>query len=297
MKKALRVIGIILLTLLVLLAIGAAMAYAQSEAIINRRFEATVPQITLPEASDELMAEGQRIFTTRGCSGCHGQEAGGDYVINASIFAVVVAPNLSHGNGGLSANVDAEDYMRAIMHGIGHDGRGLVIMPTENYTQWREEELVPLLVFLTNMPPIDNKLPATSYGLIGRVILALGALPIAATTIDHDAAGLIELEAEPSVEYGQYLSSICASCHGASLTGEALPDGNGSSANLTPSDSGISAWTEADFTNALRTGRRPDDTIIDPLKMPWPSFAQFTDTEIQALYLYLRSLEPVENTN
>jgi cytochrome c553 len=117
------------------------------------------------------------------------------------------------------------------------------------------------------------------------------------TVLDHDAAGFVELEAEASVEYGQYLSSICANCHGANLAGEESPDGNGSSANLTPSDSGLGAWAESDFTNALRTGTRPDGSLIDPLKMPWPSFALMTDTEIQALYAYLRSLEPVENAN
>ena len=108
----------------------------------------------------------------------------------------------------------------------------------------------------------------------------------------------IELEAEPSVEYGHYLSLICASCHGANLAGAPSPEGDGlNSANLTPSESGIGAWSMDDFMTALRTGIRPDGTALDPEQMPWPSFASMTDVEIQALYTYLTSLEPIENQN
>ena len=52
-----------------------------------------------------------------------------------------------------------------------------------------------------------------------------------------------------------------------------------------------------DFMTTLRTGTRPDGTMLDPEQMPWPAFASMTDVEIQALYTYLHSLEPIENQN
>jgi mono/diheme cytochrome c family protein len=297
MKRVLRILGIILLVIVVILAIGAAVVYARSEQIIKQTYEYEVPEIVLPEANEELMAEGRRIFVTRGCSGCHTANGGGQYMINEPIIAVLPAPNITHGLGGRTEDFGTEDYMRAIMHGIGGDGHGLAIMPSESYSQWREEEIVPLLVFLTNMPPVDNELEARTYGPIGRVILTLGVFPIAPNLVNHETAGLIELEAEPSIEYGQYLSRVCTSCHGSNLAGAADPEGNGNSANLTPSESGIGSWTEEDFTTALRTGSRPDGSLINPELMPWPAFSAMTDVEIQAIYAYLRSIAPVENAN
>jgi hypothetical protein len=48
-------------------------------------------------------------------------------------------------------------------------------------------------------------------------------------------------------------------------------------------------WTEADFFRALREGRRPDGTALDPEKMPWVRSGQMTDDEIRAVWRYLRS--------
>jgi hypothetical protein len=62
--------------------------------------------------------------------------------------------------------------------------------------------------------------------------------------------------------------------------------------NLTPDTvSGIGKWSEADFQRALRTGRRPDNTEINPA-MPWKLAGQMTDEEMHAVWLYLRSVPP-----
>ena len=51
----------------------------------------------------------------------------------------------------------------------------------------------------------------------------------------------------------------------------------------------LHAWTEADFFRALREGRRPDGTVLDPEKMPWVRSGRMTDDEIRAVWRYLRS--------
>ena len=38
----------------------------------------------------------------------------------------------------------------------------------------------------------------------------------------------------------------------------------------------------------MREGRRPDGRELSQV-MPWPLFAEMTDTELQALWLYLRT--------
>jgi hypothetical protein len=67
------------------------------------------------------------------------------------------------------------------------------------------------------------------------------------------------------------------------------------SRNLTPEpDTGLGKWTEADFIKAMRTGHRPDGTVLLP-PMPWPAYAHATDEDLKAVWAYLRSLQPIKN--
>ncbi|HJX88615.1 MAG TPA: c-type cytochrome, partial [Gemmatimonadales bacterium] len=75
----------------------------------------------------------------------------------------------------------------------------------------------------------------------------------------------------------------CRSCHGMALKGDANPDAPAIDRER------LGAWTEADFFRALREGRRPDGTVLDPEKMPWVRSGQMTDDEIRAVWRYLRS--------
>ena len=48
---------------------------------------------------------------------------------------------------------------------------------------------------------------------------------------------------------------------------------------------------EADFARAMRQGRRPDGSALDPF-MPWEVFGKMNDAELHALWVYLRSMPP-----
>lgn len=63
-------------------------------------------------------------------------------------------------------------------------------------------------------------------------------------------------------------------------------------ANLTPAGN-LGHWTYEGFATALRTGITPDGKVLDPAVMPWPMALEMTDTELEALWLYIRSLPPV----
>ena len=43
---------------------------------------------------------------------------------------------------------------------------------------------------------------------------------------------------------------------------------------------------------AMREGRRPDGTAINPAQMPWRNFSRMTDLELHAIWLYLAQLSP-----
>lgn len=80
------------------------------------------------------------------------------------------------------------------------------------------------------------------------------------------------------------------------MTAFAGPWGISFTANLTPDkETGIGNWDADTFIRALRTGRhegrgRP---ILPP--MPWPWFAQATDDDLRAIFVYLQSLPPIRN--
>lgn len=68
-------------------------------------------------------------------------------------------------------------------------------------------------------------------------------------------------------------------------------------ANLTPDDTGIGAWTEAQFIKALREGKSKGLDGTRPLlpPMPWFIYRNMNDEDLKAIFAYLKSMPPVKN--
>ena len=106
-----------------------------------------------------------------------------------------------------------------------------------------------------------------------------------------------------SVEQGRYLAAIgnCRTCHTAKggqpfAGGLTLhtPFGVLHSTNITPDRAtGIGSWSFESFYGAMKGGIRPDGTHLYPA-FPYPSFAKLTDTDIASLYLFMRTIAPVQ---
>ena len=112
---------------------------------------------------------------------------------------------------------------------------------------------------------------------------------LSAEQIDHTKPHPSGVAATPTAQYGEYLAATCKGCHGPQLSGGKIPGGPPEwkpAANITPG--GIGHYTQSDFVVAMRTGRRPDGSAIDP-QMPWKQLAQMTDVELKAIYAYLQS--------
>ena len=109
---------------------------------------------------------------------------------------------------------------------------------------------------------------------------------------------------------GEYLTTVmgCNDCHtpgsmygspdfGRRLSGSELgwkgPWGVTYARNLTPdAETGIGRWSEQDIVKALRTGMRPDGSVIQP-PMPWPNMTQLSDEDALAIAGYLKSVPAV----
>jgi mono/diheme cytochrome c family protein len=84
---------------------------------------------------------------------------------------------------------------------------------------------------------------------------------------------------------------------GPTFTSFAMPFGIVYSPNLTPDkETGLGTWTEKMFVDALKTGKHMGGTgraILPP--MPWMDLGQLPESDLKAVFAYLRSLPPVRN--
>lgn len=119
---------------------------------------------------------------------------------------------------------------------------------------------------------------------------------------DATAAASSAHEDDARAAYGAYLARAghCAGCHtargGAPYAGGrviATPFGSVASANLTPDGAtGLGRWSGADFRRALREGVSRDGRLLYPA-CPYPNFTLVSDEDADALWAFLRRIEPV----
>lgn len=294
MKRILKIIGILVgIIVLVIILAGLGIFFA-SNSKLNKTYDVEVALIDIP-TDEESLAEGQRLFLSRGCRDCHDDDASGDVMIDDPAFGKFAAPNLTPGKGGVGGNYETEDWLRAIRHGVAPDGKSLVIMPSHEYAEMRDEELGQLIAYLESLPAIDETQPEMNIGPVARALLVFGELDVEAELIDHDTIQGSDVAVGATVEYGDYLAhQTCVGCHQPDFAGGEIQGFELPVANITPGSDGIGDWEFADFKLALQTGVRPDGTTIDE-DMPWPAFAHMTDDEVEALWLYLQTVEPVND--
>ena len=144
-------------------------------------------------------------------------------------------------------------------------------------------------------------------------VVISAALWSCAPAAKQEAAVPVAMTPEQKVSRGQYLSSVigCNDCHTPGsfygspdmtrqLSGSELgwkgPWGISFARNLTPDSTGIGSWSEDQIVTAIREGRRPDGTPLLP-PMPWPTFANLTLEDAQAIAAYLKSIPAVNHPN
>lgn len=137
----------------------------------------------------------------------------------------------------------------------------------------------------------------------GPTAFAQGKRVALADYHDKDPTGVPdELKSASLVERGEYLTRAadCAACHTAKggepfAGGRAfvLPFGTIYSTNITPdADTGIGAYTDADFLNAVHTGVGRGNVKLYPA-MPYASYTYMSDADALAIKAYLFTLKPL----
>lgn len=254
-----------------------AIAYSQLsvEFRLRKSYDIEVEMISIP--NDEASIErGKNLVVVGRCTECHGFDLGGQVTSDSPAVGRIYASNLTSGQGGVGQTYDDSDWLRAIRHGIGPDGRSLVITPAQFYYYLSDDELGAIIAYIKSVPPVNNEFPSPSVGVLGRVFVTLFRdeakewLP--AEKIDHSGPRPIAPEPAISEEYGKYLitTRTCLVCHN-TIDISAAPGGN------------LAGWTESQFQFAI---------IFSGDRSMSISVRRMSDDELAAMWLYLQTLSP-----
>ena len=282
-----------------LLAAGtAAVAFGHWHAGVKQARTVDLPRRVVPLGQDAATLErGRYLYLSRGCADCHGAQAEGRVFLDDPRSGLRLAgPNISPGPDSPTARYRAEDWERALRHGVKPDGRPLMVMPSQDFARWTDADVGAVASYLQALPPRRGGAAVIDLPWPVRVLYGLGVIDDAAASIDHRLPPARPVPQGISVEHGRYVAQSCSGCHGPGLSGGRItgaPLDWPAAANLTPGEgSAMPAYADAAaFRRMMRSGKRPDGSAVSPV-MPFEALAQMSDVDLDATYLYLKSLPP-----
>lgn len=283
----------------------------------NRKFDAPYPEIHASR-NPAVIARGQEIVYGAGhCVNCHTGEAERESVkdgampllAGGNLFALplgnVYTPNLTPDKEtGIGRYTDAE-LARVLRYGVMPDGRAA--LPFMEYHNLSDEDLTALVSFLRSQKPVRRAVPEHQLTFMGKAVYAFLIKPIGpkGTPLKYTPPE------GPTVERGEYIATsvaVCAECHtkrnriDGSFAGQRFAGGmefdvNDDptkiivSPNLTPSKTGrITSWSEEQFVGRFGAG-----VGIPHTHMPWRQFQRMSETDVRAIYRFLRTLPPSDH--
>ncbi len=279
------------LALVVMVAAIAIIGTQLAERKRMRQIEIKALAVAIP--SDAASIErGRYLYASRGCADCHGANGAGKTFIDDGSMKIV-GPNISTGAGNVVASYKPEDWVRTLRHGVKPNGQPVFIMPSEDYNRLTDADTGALIAYVKSLPPANGGAAIMQLPLPVKVLYGFGAIPDAAEKINHTLPPAQPVASGVTVEHGAYVANMCIGCHGAGLSGGKIPGGPPdwpAAANLTPGDKGTMGNYKdaAQFATMFKNGKRPDGSVIKV--MPFDSLREMNDTDVQALYAFLRTV-------
>jgi mono/diheme cytochrome c family protein len=239
------------------------------------------------------MERGRYLFASRGCTECHGTAGGGKVVVEDGNGMLVKAPDITPGSKAV-AGYQVVDWVRTIRHGLKRDGRPVIVMPSEDYARFTDEDLGALVAWLRAMPPAKGGEAVVRLPLMVKALYAAGVIRDAAEKIDHSLPPPAPVAEAPSREHGAYVANTCIGCHGTSFAGGRIPGAPPDwppAADLRPGGP-MKAYADARaFGAMLKTSKRPDGSSVSQV-MPFGALKELNEVDVAALFEFLRSLQP-----
>ncbi len=311
---------LLILTLVVLVCCLGGYFFIQSAYEHNYNDEFPVAEMVI-EADSAMIAHGKYLaLGPAHCAHCHttmdniqdlesGKEVpmlgGFDFELP---FGHIYSRNItSDVETGIGAHTDGEIY-RMLRHNIRKDGRVCIdFMPFFNMCEY---DLKAIIAYLRTLEPVKNEVPENDLNLMGKAILGLAIKP--SMPLAEPAE---RIERDSTAEYGEYLSFSVANCYGCHTernlqTGQFIgepyaggftfgPDATTGgwtfvTPNITPDpETGVMAsWSEEQFISRMRAGR-----VHQTSPMPWGPFSRLSDSDLKAIYRFLKTVKPVRRDN
>ena len=250
--------------------------------------------VPVPYVKDAASIQlGKYLFESRGCAECHGADGRGIAVVDGSDGMYVKSPNITRGPGGVVADYNEGDWVRAIRHGVNPKAHALFLMPSEEYNRLSDNDFAALVAYVRTLPPVPGDAAVMRLPTVVRALYGVGVIRDAAEKIDHRKPPTRAVAAAVSAEHGAYVAYMCIGCHGPDLSGGKIagaPPDWPPAANLT-AGAAMARYDDADkFVAMMRTGKRPDGSSVNPV-MPFASLRNLNDVDLKALYLYLKTLD------
>ncbi|MGB2817521.1 MAG: cytochrome c [Burkholderiaceae bacterium] len=290
MKKAVKYVGWALAALLVLGIAAAGAAHLLAQRKMNRSIDVQVAPVAFVNDAGSV-ARGKYLFQSRGCSECHGDDGAGKLVIDEPNGMRVRSPNISPGPGSVVAKYTEVDWVRTIRHGVKPDKRPIFIMPSEDYNRFTDADVAAIVAYARSLPPAKGEAGRIELPLIVKALYAANMIPDAPQRIDHTLPPAKAVAEGPTVEHGAYVANMCKGCHGDRFNGGKIPGSPPdwpAAADLTARATYATYDSVDKFRAMLRSGKRPSGEAIKV--MPFPSLGAMNDTDVEALYAFLKTL-------
>lgn len=310
MRKFLKWTGIVFLIVIVGL-------YVVILSQQNKKYDAPYPNIKATTDSATIARGQSLVFGAAHCANCHagpgtderlkmGEEVSlsGGRAFDIPI-GVLYSKNLTPDATGIG-NLSDSAIARALRYGVGTSGKALFdFMPFHNTS---DEDLTAIISYLRSQPAAKNEIPDHDFNLLGKAVRAFVLKPVG-----PEGQVPVAVKRDTSAEYGGYLANSVANCRGChtnrdlmtgAFTGEDFAGGlkfdtqtdsgvySLTTPNLTPHKTGrTSGWSQAQFIARFRMG-----ALIPETHMPWGPFSRMSDEELKAIYKFLQTVKPVNNT-
>jgi len=311
MKKALR--GFAYFILVVVLLAGGFAAYVAITGIPAYR----PGKVDFKVETSVAKVERGRKYASMLCVGCHldpstGKLTGTRLVDLPPVFGQAFSKNITRDPAyGIGSWTDGE-LAYLLRTGITRTGRyAPPWMP--KYPHMSDEDLESVIAFLRSDDPLTAPAAVHPPGVSKPSFFAKLLTHLIFKPLPYPKAPIQTPAVSDQVAYGRYLSVNlgCFACHSANFRtnnemepeksagymggGNSLQDRSGQpvrSANLTPDETGLAKWSERDFTRAIRSGIRPDNTV---LMYPMSSLPELSEADAGAIYAYLRTVPKIQN--
>ncbi|RMG77327.1 MAG: cytochrome C [Bacteroidetes bacterium] len=218
-----------------------------------------------------------------------------------------IAPNITPYH--LKNWTDGEIF-RAITSGVSKDGRALFsIMPYHNYGMLDKKDIEAVIAYIRTWKPIENKTETSAPDFPMNFII---------NTLPQKPAFTKIPEQTDKIKYGKYMATAagCIDCHTKQEQGKfvgkpyaggfefKLRDGSiVRSANITPhEETGIGSWSAEQFVRRFKIYADSSYQHIPVSEgsfqtvMPWTMYAGMKEKDLEAIFYYLQSLPPVNNS-